>query len=152
VIPDRATISGTVRTFGDEVTALFEERIRRIAGSTAEAHGAAAEVDFVWNYPPTVNHAREAEFAATVADAVVGPENVMRNKEPTLGSEDFSFMLKVRPGAYLFIGNGEGTHRDPGHGAGPCTLHNASFDFNDELIPIGASFWVRLAERFLANA
>ena len=91
----------------------------------------------------------EAEFAARVADGIVGADNVVRNVDPTMGAEDFSFMLKARPGAYLFIGNGDGAHRDAGHGAGPCTLHNASYDFNDELIPIGATFWVRLAQEFL---
>ncbi len=149
VIPDRATIAGTVRTFDDAVTRLMEEQLRRIATLTAQAHGAQAEVDFDWSYPPTVNHRAQAEFAAAVADAVVGPENVLRDIEPTMGAEDFAFLLQQRPGAYLFIGNGEGGHRDIGHGAGPCTLHNASFDFNDELIPIGASFWVRLAETYL---
>ena len=94
----------------------------------------------------------QAEFAAGVADGIVGAANVVRNADPTLGAEDFSFMLRARPGAYLFIGNGDGVHRDAGHGAGPCTLHNASYDFNDELIPIGGTFWIRLAEQFLQQA
>jgi hippurate hydrolase len=151
VVPDVATIAGTVRTFSDEVTALIEERLKRIAQLTAEAHGATTQVEFKWNYPPTINHAAEAEFAATVMDEIVGSANVMRNYEPTLGSEDFAYMLRARPGAYVFIGNGDGTHRAAGHGLGPCTLHNASYDFNDELIPLGATFWARLAERFLAR-
>jgi len=149
VIPEYANLSGTVRTFSDEVTSLIEERMQRIAQLTAEAHGATATVKFVWNYPPTVNHAREADFAATVMDEIVGSSNVVRELEPTMGAEDFAFMLKAKPGAYVFIGNGDGSHRHAGHGAGPCTLHNASYDFNDELIPIGATFWVRLAEQFL---
>jgi metal-dependent amidase/aminoacylase/carboxypeptidase family protein len=106
-------------------------------------------VDFRRTYPATVNHPREAEFAARVADDVVGANQVVRGAEPTMGAEDFAFMLRARPGAYLFIGNGDGSHRHAGHGAGPCMLHNASYDFNDELIPIGATFWVRLAEQFL---
>lgn len=149
VIPDVARIGGTVRTFVDKVTDLFERRIREVAENTALAHGASASVEFRRTYPPTVNHPREAEFAAQVADGIVGASNVLRNVAPTMGAEDFSFMLKARPGAYLFIGNGDGGHRDAGHGAGPCTLHNASYDFNDELIPIGGTFWVRLAEEFL---
>jgi len=149
VIPDTARVRGTVRTFNDRVTDLFEQRIRTIAQLTAQAHGAEATVRFQRTYPPTVNHAEQAEFAARVADAIVGPDLVVRNADPTLGAEDFSFMLQARPGAYLFIGNGEGAHRDAGHGAGPCTLHNASYDFNDELIPIGGTFWVKLAEQFL---
>jgi hippurate hydrolase len=151
VVPDVATIAGTVRTFSDAVTAQIEERMKRIARLTAEAHDAEAHVEFKWNYPPTVNHPAEAEFAASVMDDIVGSDKVKRNYEPTLGSEDFAYMLKVRPGAYVFIGNGEGSHRAPGHGLGPCTLHNASYDFNDELIPLGATFWVRLVERFLSD-
>jgi hippurate hydrolase len=151
VVPDTAFISGTVRTFADGVTDLIEERMRRIAQLTAEAHGAEAHVTFGRYYPPTVNHARETDFAATVMDDIVGRENVMRGIEPTLGSEDFSFMLRVKPGCYVFIGNGDGSHRAAGHGLGPCMLHNASFDFNDELIPLGATYWVRLVEKFLAG-
>jgi len=149
VIPDVARIGGTVRTFSDAVTDLFEQRIRRISELTAQAHGANAEVDFQRTYPPTVNHPREAEFAACVADGIVGAHNVVRDVSPTMGAEDFAFMLQAKPGAYLFIGNGEGGHREAGHGAGPCTLHNASYDFNDDLIPIGGTFWVRLAQEFL---
>ncbi|HEX7136194.1 MAG TPA: M20/M25/M40 family metallo-hydrolase, partial [Vicinamibacterales bacterium] len=150
VIPDLAKIGGTVRTFDDSVTDLFERRIRQIADLTAQAHGATAAVQFQRTYPPTVNHPAQAEFAARVADTIVGAGNVVRNVDPSMGAEDFSFMLRARPGAYLFIGNGDGAHRDAGHGAGPCTLHNASYDFNDELIPVGGTFWVRLAEQFLA--
>jgi amidohydrolase len=149
VIPDVARIGGTVRTFDDAVTDLFERQIRQIAELTARAHEASASVEFRRTYPPTVNHPDQAEFAARVADRVVGAHNVVRGVDPTMGAEDFSFMLQARPGAYLFIGNGDGAHRDAGHGAGPCTLHNASYDFNDDLIPIGATFWVRLAEEFL---
>jgi hippurate hydrolase len=151
VIPEYATLAGTVRTFSDDVTRLIEERMRAIAQLTAQAHGASASVQFQWNYPPTVNHRAEAEFAASVMDDIVGPDNVVRDLEPTMGSEDFAFMLRARPGAYVFIGNGDGSHRAAGHGPGPCMLHNPSFDFNDELIPLGATFWVRLAERFLAR-
>ncbi len=151
VIPEYATLAGTVRTFSDDVTRLIEERMRAIAQLTAQAHGASASVQFQWNYPPTVNHRAEAEFAASVMDDIVGAENVTRDLEPTMGAEDFAFMLRARPGAYVFIGNGDGSHRAAGHGPGPCMLHNPSFDFNDELIPLGATFWVRLAERFLAR-
>jgi hippurate hydrolase len=84
-------------------------------------------------------------------DEIVGRANVVRELEPTMGAEDFAFMLKVRRGAYVFIGNGDGAHRSAGHGLGPCTLHNPSYDFNDELIPLGATYWVRLAERFLGQ-
>jgi hippurate hydrolase len=83
---------------------------------------------------------------------MVGEDNVFAAYEPTMGSEDFSYMLRARPGAYIVIGNGDGSHRASGHGEGPCMLHNPSFDFNDELIPVGATFWVRLVERYLARA
>jgi amidohydrolase len=149
VIPDLAFLRGTVRTFSDEVTAQIEQRMKQIATLTAQAHGAGAAVDFRWNYPPTINHAAETEFAARVMDDIVGPANVVRDHEPTMGSEDFAFMLKAKPGTYVFIGNGDGDHRAIGHGAGPCMLHNPSYDFNDELIPLGATYWVRLVEAYL---
>ncbi len=151
VVPDDAFISGTVRTFDERVTDLIDERMRRIAELTAQAHGATAEVRFDRYYPATVNHAAESAFAADVAAEIVGAGNIVRSVEPTMGSEDFSFMLRARPGCYLWIGNGDGAHRAAGHGLGPCQLHNPSFDFNDELIPLGATYWVRLAERFLAR-
>jgi len=150
VVPDTALIAGGVRTFDAGVTDLIEERMRRIAQLTAEAHGASAQVTFERYYPATVNDPQQAAFAAAVAAEVVGADNVFAQYEPTMGSEDFAFMLQARPGAYLFIGNGDGSHRLGGHGEGPCLLHNPSFDFNDELIPIGATFWVRLVERFFA--
>jgi hippurate hydrolase len=151
VIPDTATLSGTVRTFDPSVTDVLEEGMRRVVLLTAQAHQAGAQVHFNRNYPPTVNHLHEAQIAATVADAVLGPDKVLRDIDPTMGGEDFAFMLQHRPGAYLFLGNGTavGAHRPEGHGAGPCTLHNASYDFNDELIPIGASYWVHLVGHFL---
>lgn len=153
VIPDTASIRGTVRTFDERVTTLIEQGMERIATATAQAHQALARVRFERNYPPTVNHAREAELAASVADEILGAPNVIRGIEPSMGAEDFAYMLQERPGAYLLLGNGEaaGRHRSPGHGAGPCTLHNASYDFNDALIPIGASYWVHLARRYLSD-
>jgi hippurate hydrolase len=151
VIPESAKISGTVRTFKDDVTALVEREMKRIVEMTCAAHGAEGKFTFKWNYPPTVNDAVEAEFAATVMDDIVGNDNVVRNIEPTMGAEDFAFMLKAKAGAYVFIGNGDGTHRAAGHGLGPCMLHNPSYDFNDELIPLGATYWVRLAQKFLAR-
>jgi hippurate hydrolase len=152
VVPDTAVLAGGVRTFDPAVTDLIEEKMRRIAQLTAEAHGASAQVSFERYYPATVNHREQAAFAARVLESMVGQDNVFADYEPTMGSEDFSYMLLARPGASIFIGNGDGAHRLGGHGEGPCMLHNPSFDFNDELIPIGATFWVRLVERFLARA
>ena len=99
--------------------------------------------------PPVVNTAFEADFAAQVMRGIVGDANVLR-QEPSMPSEDFAFMLQAQQGAYVFIGNGQGEHRHAGHGMGPCMLHNPSYDFNDELIPLGATAWVRIAEEWLA--
>jgi hippurate hydrolase len=151
VIPDTAMLNGTVRTFTLEVLDLIEARMREIVAGVCAAFGASAEVDFVRNYPPTINSAPEAAFCADVARAVVGNENVVPNVEPTMGAEDFSFFLLEKPGCYVFIGNGDGAHREMGHGLGPCNLHNPSYDFNDELIPLGATYWVRLAEMWFAQ-
>jgi hippurate hydrolase len=148
VIPDTATLGGTVRTFTTEVTDLIETRMREIAQGVAATFGASADVQFVRNYPPTINSTAEALFCAQVAASIVGPENVTANSEPTMGAEDFSFMLLEKPGCYVFIGNGDGAHRRNGHGLGPCNLHNPSYDFNDDLLPLGATFWVRLAQQW----
>ncbi|MFM2119751.1 MAG: hypothetical protein RL722_1219 [Pseudomonadota bacterium] len=151
VVPDSCEIQGTVRTFTLEVLDLIERRMQQIAEGTAAAFGATVDFEFRRNYPPTINHAREAEFVRGVMRDVVGPENTL-HFEPTMGAEDFSYFLQAKPGAYFVIANGEGGHREAGHGVGPCTLHNPNYDFNDELIPLGATLWVRLAEKFLAKA
>ncbi|MCI4440689.1 hippurate hydrolase [Tibeticola sediminis] len=150
VVPESCELQGTVRTFSVDVLDLIERRMREIAEHTAAAFGMSCDFEFVRNYPPTVNSAAEAEFARAVMADIVGAEAVL-DQEPTMGAEDFAYMLQVKPGAYCFIGNGEGSHREAGHGAGPCTLHNPSYDFNDELIPLGATYWVQLAERWLAQ-
>jgi len=137
-----------VRTFTLEVLDLIERRMKEIAEGICAAHGAQLEFQFIRTYPPTINTEAEANFARRVMAGIVGEEKVL----PQIGAmtaEDFSFMLQARPGAYAWIGNGDGAHRDMHHGAGPCTLHNASYDFNDNLIPLGATMWVQLAEQFL---
>ncbi len=151
IIPNEAVLRGTVRTFTTEVLDLIEEGMKRIVEGTAATFGADAAMTFHRNYPPTINHEKETAFAAGVMRDVVGEANTLTDIEPTMGAEDFAFMLQVRPGCYVFIGNGDGAHRETGHGMGPCMLHNPSYDFNDELIPIGATYWVRLAEKFLAK-
>lgn len=152
VIPDEATLVGTVRTFSTAVLDLIEQRMRAIAEHTAAAFEADVDFHFQRNYPPLVNHAKETAFAIEIMQSVVGPENVDARVEPTMGAEDFAFMLQEKPGCYVFIGNGDGEHRSSGHGLGPCNLHNPSYDFNDDLLPIGATYWVRLAESFLRKA
>lgn len=149
VVPDDAWLAGTVRTFTTETLDLIETRLRKIAESTAAAYDCDVTISFHRNYPPTVNSSKETQFAASVMAEVVGAENVESNVEPTMGAEDFSFMLLAKPGCYAFLGNGDGGHREAGHGVGPCMLHNASYDFNDALLPVGATYWVRLATQFL---
>lgn len=153
VIPDRCVMKGTVRTFSTEALDTIEAGMQRICHQLAPAFNAHADFDFLRNYPPTINHASEAMFAADVAEEIVGAGMVLRNVEPTMGAEDFAYMLLEKPGAYIFLGNGDvnGMHRSAGHGLGPCTLHNPSYDFNDELIPIGAAFWQLLVKRFNAR-
>ena len=148
VVPDACELQGTVRTFSLELIDLIEQRMRAIAEHTCAAFGAQCEFEFRRNYPPTINHPAETDFARRVLGQVVGPENV-HEYEPTMGSEDFSFFLQEKPGCYFVIGNGDGSHREGGHGLGPCMLHNPSYDFNDELIPLGATAWVRIAEEWL---
>jgi hippurate hydrolase len=150
VVPDSCELQGTVRTFTVEVLDMIERRMREISQGICTAMGASCDFQFVRNYPPTVNHAAEAEFMRQVMAEMVGPENVTP-QEPTMGAEDFAYMLQACPGAYAFIANGDGVHREMGHGAGPCTLHNPSYDFNDELIPLGGTLWVRLVEKWFAS-
>ncbi len=152
VIPDEATLIGTVRAFSTEMIDLIEKRMRTIAEHTAAAFDAQVDFRFKRNYPPLINHARETAFAAEVMRSVVGADKVDERVEPTMGAEDFSFMLQAKPGCYVFLGNGDGGHRDMGHGLGPCNLHNPSYDFNDDLLPIGATYWVRLAEAYLKKS
>jgi amidohydrolase len=149
VVPDSCEIRGTVRTFTLEVLAMIEQRMQAMAEHTCKAFGAECEFEFKRNYPPTINHPAETEFARKVMTDMVGADNVIEF-EPTMGSEDFSYFLQEKPGCYFLIGNGDGDHREMGHGMGPCMLHNPSYDFNDDLIPLGGSLWVRMAEAWLA--
>ncbi|MCE2690340.1 MAG: M20 family metallopeptidase [Rubrivivax sp.] len=150
VVPDSCELQGTVRTFTFELLDLIEQRMKAVAEHTCAAFGATCEFEFTRNYPPTINHVKETEFARRVLGTVVGAQNVVEF-EPTMGAEDFSFFLQAKPGCYFMIGNGDGAHREGGHGLGPCMLHNPSYDFNDELIPLGATAWVRMAEEWLAQ-
>lgn len=138
VIPRQAKLSGTVRTFRIEVQEMIEERLRRLVESIALGFGASADIKYERIYPATVNTAAEAEFAIRVADQLLGRENVLRDTPPSMGAEDFSFMLQVRPGAYLRLGQGA---------QGGCFLHNSRYDFNDEVLPLGAALYASLAEK-----
>ena len=150
VIPDSCLLRGTVRTFTTEVLDLIEQRMRDMAQQIAGAFCTTCEFQFIRNYPPTINSGIETEFARSVMASIVGADNVLA-QEPTMGAEDFSYMLQAKPGCYIFISNGEGDHREIGHGGGPCMLHNPSYDFNDQLLPLGATYWVRLVEQWLAR-
>ncbi|MDO4683420.1 MAG: M20 aminoacylase family protein [Lautropia sp.] len=149
IIPNTATIRGTVRTFSIDMLDLIENRMKTITDNLCAAFNATASFDFHRNYPPTINHPDETSFLKQVLVDVLGAGQVIDPVEPTMGAEDFAFMLQKRPGCYFFLGNGQGEHRAHGHGTGPCMLHNPSYDFNDELIPIGATIWVRLVEAYL---
>lgn len=138
VIPETATVSGTVRSLSEENRLAAERRIREIAAGIGAAHGVSADVEYVRNYPVTRNDAREAEFCADVAAGVVGAEMVDRAARPLMGGEDFSFMLNERPGAFIFVGNGDS-----------AGLHHPRYDFDDEAIAFGSSYWIALAESAL---
>jgi hippurate hydrolase len=145
IIPNEAVIGGTVRAFSEAVQTQVEQRIRELCAGTALSHGATISVRYERRYPPTVNTSAEAELCASVAASLVGTERVKRELKPAMGSEDFAWMLQARPGAYMWLGNGTGS-------VGGCMVHNPGYDFNDAVLPIGAAYWVRLAETALSTA
>ena len=138
VIPGHVLLVGTVRTFKPEMRDLAERRVREIAGQVAQALGTSAEIEYRRGYPATVNAEREAVFAAKVGERVFGAPNVITDAEPTMGGEDFSYMLQARPGAYVCLGQGGGPSS--------CFLHNPGYDFNDAVIPLGAGYLAALVE------
>jgi amidohydrolase len=139
IIPQSAWLNGTVRTLHAATRDAVERRIREIAAGLAAAAGATARVEYRRGYPPTVNHPAQTEFAAKVARNVVGDSHVDSNIAPVMGAEDFSFMLEARPGAFIFLGNGDS-----------AMLHHPAYDFNDAALPYGMSYWVELVETALA--
>jgi amidohydrolase len=141
VIPGSATLVGTVRTFSATVQAMIERRLSELCSAIAQGFGASAVVTYTRMYPATINTAPEAQFAGDVAARLVGAANVVRDLEPSMGAEDFSFMLRVKPGAYLRLGQGAD------HGLGSCHLHNSQYDFNDEVLPLGAALHASLVEQ-----
>ena len=142
VIPARAMMHGTARGFTPETMRLIGERIAKLASSIAAGFGASATTDYKIIYPPLVNHAAEARYIADVAADLVGEDNIARDGTQLMASEDFSFMLNARPGAFIYIGNGDGE--------GSCEVHNPNYDFNDAILPLGAALWVKLVEKRLA--
>jgi amidohydrolase len=143
VIPGNATLVGTVRTFNPEVQALVEKRLFELCSAVALGLGATATVKYERIYPATINTADEANFAADVAESLVGAEHVVRDLEPSMGAEDFSFMLQTKPGAYLRIGQG---------GEGNSFLHNSRYDFNDDILPLGSALHASLVEQALPHS
>ena len=141
VIPDEVTLAGTVRSFREEVRDTVEPAMKRIADGICAAYGATAELRYEKRYPATVNTVEETELAAEAASAVVGDGAINRSPVPSMGSEDFAYMLREKPGTYVWVGNGAGE--------GGCMLHNPGYDFNDEVIPIGVSYWASLVEQAL---
>ena len=144
IIPEEITLKGTVRSFKTEIQDIAETSIKRITDGITKAFGMKYQVTYTRGYPATINSLPESEFAAEVAADVVGEENVLTDLAPKMGAEDFSFMLNENPGCYIWVGNGPGK--------GGCYLHNPKYDFNDEILPIGASYWARLVEKSLAKA
>jgi hippurate hydrolase len=138
VIPERAYVGATIRTFAEGVRDMAHRRLREVAAGVAAAHGVRAEVEIESGYPPTINDPQTTEFASEIAREVVGDSAVIADRTREMGAEDFSYMLAERPGAYLFLGQG----------AGPA-LHHPAFDFNDAVAPLGASFFARVVERAL---
>ncbi|MEE2717229.1 MAG: M20 aminoacylase family protein [SAR324 cluster bacterium] len=142
VIPDSVTIGGSVRTFKAETRDATEARLQQIAEGICAANGATAQFTYHRGYPATVNHTEQTQIALRAAGAVVGEDNLIRDPNPIMASEDFSFMLLARPGCFVFIGNGVGEE-------GGCMVHNPHYDFSDDILPIGASYWATLVEQEL---
>jgi hippurate hydrolase len=143
VISNSAKLELSVRSFSEDVRALLKRRIAELVQAQATSYGATAIVAYVGGHPAVVNTDAETEFATRVARELVGEENVVANADILMGSEDFAFMLHERPGSFLCIGNGAGEDG--------CMVHNPQYDFNDANLPIGAAYWTRLVERFLAQ-
>jgi amidohydrolase len=144
VIPDHTVLGGTARAFRPEVQDQIETSIQRICNGIATAYGVQVNLEYRRGYPATINSAAETAVCRAVAAELVGAENVRSDLRPSMGAEDFAFMLQAKPGCYVWLGNGMGE--------GGCMLHNPYYDFNDEVLPIGASYWVKLAEHLLAPA
>jgi hippurate hydrolase len=144
IIPEEVILRGTIRSFKPEVQEAVERAVERLCSGVAAANGAQIGVHFDHRYPPTVNSVAEAEFCRRVAVEVLGSERVLTDVLPSMGAEDFAYMLREKPGCYVWLGNGPGT--------GGCTLHNPHYDFNDEILAPGIAYWTRLVQRALPAA
>ena len=144
IIPEEAVLRGTIRSFKPEVQELVERAIERLCSGVASAYGAQIGVNFEHRYPPTVNTAPEAEACRRAARSFLGEDRVQTDALPSMGAEDFAYMLREKPGCYVWLGNGPGT--------GGCTLHNPHYDFNDDALPVGITYWVRLVQELLPRS
>jgi len=142
IIPEDAVLRGTIRSFNAETQDQVERAVERLCSGIASAFGAQISVQFDHRYPATVNSAAETEICRSVAGQLLGPDKVRQNELPSMGAEDFAYMLREKPGCYVWLGNGPGT--------GGCTLHNPHYDFNDDILPLGVTYWVRLVETVLS--
>ena len=143
VIPDSVQMHGTVRTFQPETRKEISSSMLRVAEGVCAAYGGTCELNYMSGYPATINSVEETEISAKAVVDLLGEENIIRNPTPSMGGEDFSYMLEARPGCYVWLGIG------PGKGEGGCMLHSSRYDFNDDVLPIGASYWVKLVENEL---
>lgn len=148
VIPEHVQLSLTVRAYSPEVRNLLRDRIQELVRAQAATFGVRVEIDYQWCYPPLINDARITQFARQVAIDWLGEEHLIAPMKPRTGSEDFAFFLQQCPGSYLIVGNGVGEH----HSTGGCMVHNPGYDFNDAILPIAASYWEKLVERFLSES
>ena len=148
VIPQNVTMRLTVRAFNPEIRVMLKQRITDLVQSQAQTMGVQADVDYDWRYPSLINDEASTAFAKQVALDWLGEKGVMPNLAPLTGSEDFSFMLQECPGCYLIVGNGEGEY----HHTGGCMVHNPGYDFNDAILPIAASYWVKLVNAYLQSS
>jgi hippurate hydrolase len=145
IIPSEVVVRGTARSYDPKISLLMERRMRELATSLAAAHGCTATVDYERRYPPLINHAEQTAVSVAAAAALVGPENVLGDAPPVTGSEDFSFMLQARPGGFVLIGNGmaaDGSFNN---------VHTPNYDFNDDIITLGAGYWVSLVAQELGG-
>ncbi len=145
VIDDEVKMGGTIRTFRKETRSYIEKRLGQVCKGIAEAHGAEINIkfDLVNKYPPTINSKNESIFAANVAKSLVGDDNVITDIDPSMGGEDFSYLLEKKPGTYLYLGQGDNDHK--------AHLHTTNYDFNDNLLPVGVNFWVELVKQYFSR-
>jgi hippurate hydrolase len=152
IIPDEAFLHGTIRSFNDEVQERIESAVNRLCRGVGESFGASIEATFDRRYPPTINSAPEARLCQRVAQALLGEDRVATDAPPAMTAEDFSYMLREKPGCYVWLGNGKAGEKNAEDASSPCALHNPRYDFNDDVLPIGIAYWTELVRTILPKA